>query len=299
MSECVIGLDIGGTKMAASWVTADGERGPVCRRRLIGNDALSLLDEAVQTIEEAMLGAPGPVRAVGIGVPAILDRSRGMIIWAPNIPAWDSFPLGPEISKALGFPAWIGFDGHMATLGESWLGAGKGVADFVLITLGTGIGGGIISGGKLITGAVGVAGAFGWMSSPGWSSQGAESIGQLEALAAGPGILRQVQRVGPYKSTEEVFDAARQGDVNAWRVIREAAEALGVAMANVVSIVGPELILIGGGISAQADLFLGILKSAVDRHAQPFAARKVRVEKAALGGDAGIVGAAKLALDYL
>lgn len=300
MEESVIGLDVGGTKMASAWVTAGGTRGVIIRKLIPHRDnGALLLEAAVETVGKALRTAPGSVGAVGVGVPAIFDELSGLIEWAPNLPGWNSFPLATKLSQACGLPVFLGYDGHMAALGEWWLGGGRQVSHLVVVTLGTGIGGGIISHGKLIKGSIGVAGALGWMVAPGWTGQGGADIGQLERIAGGPGILRRAQGYGTYSSTEEVFKAARAGDQKAASVIQEAMGALGIALANVVTTVGPELILVGGGISEQADFFLDFLRDGVKRHAQPYAAREVRIEKALLGEDAGIIGAARLAFDSL
>lgn len=295
-AACVAGLDIGGTKAAAAWATAEGIRGPTVRRDMVPDSADASLAAAADALRAALAGAPGPLRAIGVGVPAIVDREAGMVQWAPNIPGWNGFPLGERLAEAFGVPVYVDYDGHMAALGEFWLGAGQGVANLVLVTIGTGIGGGIIADGRLLRGSVGVAGALGWMSCPQWESPEATKLGALEALAAGPGILRRARRRGDYSSPPDVFAAARAGDRAASATIAEAAAGLGLGLANVVSILGPEVILIGGGVGAHADLFIPAIERAIKAHAQPFAARAARVATAALGPDAGLVGAARLAL---
>lgn len=137
------------------------------------------------------------------------------------------------------------------------------------------------------------------MAAPGWPPSIREDIGQLDTIASGPNILRRAWQWGDYQSTEEVFDAARKGNEDSLRVIQEAASALGIAVANAVSLVGPELVLLSGGMSTQADFSTGPLQQAIDSYAQPYARRAVRVKKATLGPEAGLLGAAKLAFDSL
>lgn len=143
MNDYEIGLDVGGTKMAATWVRRDGKRGFVLKTKVSKkSNAEQLLKDALEVIDNALNDAPGAVSAIGVGVPAIVDHGKGVVVWAPNIPGWNSFPLAERLSTTMNVPVFVGQDGHMATLGEWWLGAGKGVNNIMVLTLGTGIGGG-------------------------------------------------------------------------------------------------------------------------------------------------------------
>jgi glucokinase len=162
----------------------------------------------------------------------------------------------------------------------------------VFLAVGTGIGAGFLCGGRVVRGAAGIAGAVGWFAvDDAWTPRG--TLGCWEARAAGPSLAR---RAGA-GSAEEVTQAARGGDAAALRAVAEAADALAMGVANLISALNPQVVVLGGGLMQAQDLFLEPIRRAVPRWAQPIAAKQCRIEPSALGEDAGLLGAARLALD--
>lgn len=338
----VVGVDIGGTKVAAAALTPAGEWLARARPRPVAPDdreaSWQAVRHAVGEVVTAVAGTGKPNHgmapsAIGVSMAAVVDRQTGSVIWAPNVPAWGDFPLAARLQAEFGSPAFVDFDGHMALLGEYWLGAGRGARNVCMMVVGTGIGGGLIADGRLVRGSTGIAGAFGWMAGedredlaagygpqasdapasyatepyPGWSSRWPQ-IGWLESLAAGPAIHARAvhlarQKGMPeadiYPDTRAVFAAARAGDLLAFRVVNETARFLGMAAANVASFFGPERFILGGGVGEQADLLLPSMRAAVERFAQPFAACHMALVAARLGNEAALAGAARLALEAL
>jgi glucokinase len=298
--KLVAGADVGGTKIVAGLATREGRI--IASARVAtpasGGDAVieAIADLLRQVLSDA--GVSGSdVASLGIAVPAVIDRARGSILWAPNIPGWDTETpvLGP-ISEALAIQTSLHYDGHAWVAGEWWLGAARGARDIALVAVGTGIGGGLILGGRLHRGRVGVAGAIGWWV-PDYREvrEGRSQIqGLLESIAAGPAIARAAGR----PTAEEAFQAARQGDPAALRAVGEAAAALGAAVANLVSLLDPEVVVLAGGVIAGGgDLLLPRVQEIARHEAQPQVAAGVHIVAAALGEDAPWLGAARLALD--
>jgi glucokinase len=300
MRELIAGIDVGGTKIAAGLATRDGRviaSGRVPTPQTDGPAVLTAIVQLLQRIlAEAHVGKDH-LATIGLSVPAAIDQARGAVLWAPNISGWDrETPVAGPIGEALGAPASLHYDGHAWVVGEWWLGAAKGARDAALVAVGTGIGGGLILGGRLHRGRTGVAGAIGW-----WVTDRAEmgprrreTHGQLESVASGPAIARAAGR----QTADEAFQAARQGDPVAVRAVSEAAAALGAAVANLVSLLDPEVVVLAGGVFAGGgDLLLPRVQEIVSREAQPQIAAGVRIVPAALGEDAPWLGAARLASD--
>ncbi|MBE3583706.1 MAG: ROK family protein [Limnochordaceae bacterium] len=309
--ECALALDIGGTKVAAALVTAAGQFAARAARRWNPRESDSAWQALVEAAETAIQAQPGSrLVGIGVGAPAVVERQAGVIVWAPNIPAWDHFPLGERLEAHFHCPVRVDFDGHMATLGEHWLGAGRGVDDLALMAVGTGIGGGIISGGRLLRGVLGLAGAVGWMRVglpptcragepfyPGWEERSSRQ-GFLESLAAGPAILARANHLAGssprYADTPAVFAACRRGESSACQAVEEAAWALGVAAGNLVSTVGCRRVILGGGVGEEADLLLPTMRRVMAEYAQPWVGKRAEIVPAELGNAAGLAGAARL-----
>jgi glucokinase len=325
----IAGVDVGGTKIAAGLATRDGR--VIASARIATPASGDAVIEAIADLLRRILsdaGVPGSgVASLGIAVPAVIDRIRGNVLWAPNIPGWDKegtagfslphphsdkegtagfslplphsdkgTPLAAPISHALGIATSLHYDGHAWAVGEWWLGAAKGALDAALLAVGTGIGGGLILGGRLHRGRIGVAGAIGW-----WVTDRAEmgprrreTHGQLESVASGPAIARAAGK----QTADEAFQAARQGEPAAVRAVSEAAAALGAAVANLVSLLDPEVVVLAGGVFAGGgDLLLPRVQEIVSQESQPQIAAGVRIVPAALGEDAPWLGAARLGSD--
>lgn len=291
----VIAVDLGGTKLTTAVVDRDGRvtgrtKRPVARTGLA--DSVSQIRAA---IDESLSVAPAAdVRAVGLIVPGIFDKSTGEA-WAPNLWGHAQVPLLAELNSQLEVPVTIGSDRAGYVLGEQWLGAARGCDDVVFLAVGTGIGAGILSGGRLIDGAGGIAGAVGWFALNPLHRKEYETMGCWEAEAAGPALARRLNAA----SAEEVVAAARNGDPSALAAVEDSALYLGLGIANLVSVLNPKMIVLGGGLMQAGDLFLPIIRRVMPVWAQPVSARQVRIELTQLGEDAGLLGAARLALNAI
>lgn len=293
------GVDVGGTKIAAGILDDDGRI--IASRRVPttpegGDRVVGQIIDLLRDLIPESTPSPDVVEAIGIAVPAVIDQSAGEVLWAPNIPGWQQpIALAPPISEALGLPVSLHYDGHSWVTGEWWVGAARGAQHVALIAVGTGIGGGLILENRLHRGNVGVAGALGWWALDGEQSDRSSSTrGGVEFIASGPAIARAAGT----DTAEEAFTAARQGDPTACAAVAAAAHALGLAAANLASLLDPEVVVLAGGVIAGgADLLLPTIQDMVRSVSQPQIARSVRVVTAELGGDAAWIGAAKLATD--
>jgi glucokinase len=305
----VLAVDLGGTKLALALVNREGK---ISQPKSVSVDAGSALGPVKQIVAVAreLVGAKGGVSGkiagVGVAVPGLARRDG--TVWAPNLPGWKKMPLVRRLKSALGVPVSVESDRNAAVLGETWLGAARGKSDAIVLMLGTGIGAGILSDGRLVRGAHELSGCAGWMVVGDQYDANAKRLGQLESLGAGPaiavaakkglarGIVSLLQEI-PVDSINayEVAEAARRGDALAIEVYLEAGRLLGHAVANLVSLFDPEIVVIGGGLAKASDLFLDALRKAMKERAQPIAAAKVKVVTSGLGGDANLLGVARLA----
>jgi glucokinase len=231
------------------------------------------------------------IRAMGMIVPGIYFAGTGEV-WAPNLWGHANVPLRAELERELKISVEIDSDRAGYVTGERWLGAARGLKDVVFLAVGTGIGAGIISGGRLVRGAADISGAVGWFALNREYREVYRELGCWEAEAAGPALAR---RMGA-SSAEEVVASARKRDAAAKQAVEQSAMYLGMGIANIVSILNPEMIVLGGGLMQAADLFLEPIRRTVAQWAQPVAAKQVRIELTQLGEDAGLLGAARLAL---
>jgi len=304
----VLAIDLGGTKLAVALGTRAGK---LLRRKTVSVDCSSALAPVRQIVSlakevcrDSKVGAT--VAAAGVAVPGLVRRDR--TVWAPNLRGWQRMPLERRLKSALGVPVTVESDRNAAVLGETWCGAARGKTDAIVLMLGTGIGAGILSGGRLIRGAHELSGCAGWMVVADAYDAESQRVGQLESLAAGPGIAAAAKKelargIGglleglPEESINayEVAEAARRGDVLSIEVFLEAGRVLGHAVANLVSLFDPEIVVIGGGMAGASDLFLSPLRKEASERAQPIAAKKVKIVTSTLGSDANLLGVARLA----
>jgi glucokinase len=246
------------------------------------------------------------VGAVGVAVPGLVRRDG--TVWAPNLKGWTRMPLARKLRDELGVPVIVESDRNAAVLGETWRGAAQGKRDAIVLMIGTGIGAGILSDGGLLRGAHELSGCAGWMTVREEHAGEAGRVGQLESLAAGPGIARAAEKdlargvesllneLPPgARNAYEVAEAARRGDMVSIDVFLEAGRLLGYGVANLVSLFDPEVVVIGGGLAKASDLYLDALRKAMKERAQPIAGSKVRVVVSRLGGDANLLGMARRA----
>ncbi|MBI1896458.1 MAG: ROK family protein [Acidobacteria bacterium] len=279
----VLAVDLGGTKTAAALVD---EAGRVDSR--IKEPAERSPAAAVRGIARA--ADRTSASAVGVIVPGIYDHRTGMA-WAPNLWGWDEVPLRDLLAERLSIPVVIESDRSGYVLGEQWLGAARGLSDVVFVAVGTGIGAGILCGGRIVAGAHGIAGAVGWFAlDPRWKSE-YERTGCWEAESAGPAVARHAGT----PDAEAAVAAARHGNERAQAALDNAADYLAMGIANLISLLNPEMVVLGGGLMQDGNLLFDRVRGGVARWAQPIAAAKAKIELTALGEDAGLVGAARLA----
>jgi glucokinase len=306
----IIGIDLGGTKLAGAWFSDDGS--------MLQRQVLPLAGRqgpAVAALIVEMIGSyrGAGAQAVGISVPGIADVAAGTV-WAPNIPGWDYYPLIAQIRTA--FPdLQVAMDSDRACyiLGESWKGAAKGCRDAIFLAVGTGIGAGILTGGRVLRGSANIAGAVGWMALDRPYDTKYDACGCFEYHASGPGLGKVLSEKraanaayrGPLQGTAEelpaevIFAAYESGDALAIAVLDEAIAYWGMAVANLVSIFNPEKVLFGGGVFGPATQFLARIRAEASRWAQPISMQQVELAAAMLGADAGLVGAGFLAREAL
>ena len=288
----ILALDLGGTKLAAALFAPSGniiQRTSFLLDGRQGSEVGSLILTAVREF-----GMRGPVAAVGVAVPGIY-RSQSGTVWAPNIPGWEDYPLLAELQAEVGedVACAIESDRTCYILGEVWQGNARGARNAIFLAVGTGIGAGIMADGRILRGHADIAGAIGWLALDHPYQQKYRDCGCFEYHASGPGIARAAGM-----TTQEAF-AARDRDGNARAAVENAVAYWGMAIANLVSLFNPEVIILGGGVFGPADTLLDDVYREALQWAQPISIRQVRLATSALGPDAGLYGAANVALQQL
>ncbi|MCK4452575.1 MAG: ROK family protein [Anaerolineae bacterium] len=313
----VIGIDLGGTKISTALADSAGTIIAHDYREThatAGQKAVieRMLDSARQVMAQAGV-TQAQVTAVGIGAPGPLDIEAGVVVAPPNLPGWNRVPLKRLVEDELGIATFLENDANAAALGEFRFGAGRGAEHMIYVTVSTGIGGGLILDGELYHGASGMAGEIGHITIiPNGPRCGCGNRGCLEALASGTAIARQArERVArgvptliadlaegtPERITAKlVAEAASQGDVEAREILAEAMNYLGIGMANLVNLFNPQLIVIGGGLTNIGESLFGPVRRVIARRAFRTPAQAVQVVRAELSDNAGVLGAAAVAL---
>lgn len=308
-----LGMDVGGTKVAAAVVDQDGKM--IGKREIptrCERTSSEILDDMAQlaTMVAGEVGGLENIASVGIGFPGWTDPDAGLVVAAGNL-NWYDVPAKAEMEKRLNKPVYIGNDANVAALAEALVGALKGAKIAVLVTLGTGVGGGIVLDGKILTGAHSVGGEIGHMIIvAGGRKCACGSHGCLEQYASGTALLaagRKTLKTHPQGAIANavsgdadkvnarvVVDAAKAGDEEAIKVFGEYVEYLSSGLASLIGLLDPDVIAIGGGVSAAGDYLLDALREDVVSKARYRGMKIARIELATLGNDAGIIGAALL-----
>jgi glucokinase len=233
----------------------------------------------------------------------VIHAGTGVVVKSPNFPDWNNLPLKKELEAALGLPVSIENDANAAALGEQWRGAGRGIASMILLTLGTGVGGGIVLDGRIWPGADGMAGEIGHMTIiPDGRRCGCGNTGCLEMYASSRGIVMTYQERSSRPAavtSEEIYRAARNGDMLAVDVMKGMGRLLGIGIANLVNIFNPEMIVIGGGVKDAWPLFMEAAREEIRKRAFEYPAARTQIVPSVLGDDAGMIGAAAVALQKL
>jgi len=307
----VVGIDLGGTNIVVGTVAEDGSEliGLVSEPTLPEQGSDAVVARIVKLARASLAEARGKtVAGVGIGSPGPLDTARGLVLLTPNL-GWTNFPLRDRITEALGLPATLDNDANCAIFGEWWRGAARGAEHVVGLTIGTGIGGGIVLHGEIYHGASDIAGEIGHMTI---DSTGRRckcgNYGCLEAYASGPAIAaRAVEGIEAGADTtlpeyvrgdlsqitaQVVYEAAHDGDEYAREVVHDTAKVLGAGVANIINIFNPQVVVICGGVTLAGDQLFVPLRSEVKRRAFKPAANACRIVPGELTGTAGVYGAA-------
>jgi glucokinase len=308
----VIGVDLGGTKLLAGVVGSDLAVHHRVRRQAFGLDQPTLMGTIVDAVQEAVEAAGGEVDAVGFGIPVTLDRRTGEAVYSTHLPI-AGLAFEAVMSERLGLPVAVDNDGNCAVLAEVRHGAAGGAEDVVMLTLGTGIGGGIVLGGRVQRGWIGAGAELGHMviDMDGPPCQGnCPNRGCLEVMASGSALVREAAlRVGRRPDTALglaleggrpltgplVTELAHDGDPVALDAMEAIGRALGVGLSSIVNMLNPEVVVIGGGVIAAGEMLLGPARREMTARALAPAREAVRVVPAAFGDEAGMVGAALLA----
>lgn len=313
----IVGVDLGGTNIVVGLVPIEG--GEVLGLRVLPTDshrgAKYVVDRIIEMVETSIAEVlqeqrsdRSEIAGVGIGSPGPLDRKAGMVINTPNL-GWRNFPLRDLIANAVNLPATLDNDANCATYGEWWLGAGRDVDTLVGLTIGTGIGGGIVLDGEIYHGVSDVAGEIGHMTIDSMGRRcNCGNYGCLEAYASGPAIaLRAVEGIQAGVDTilttmvagqldaitaATVYEGVVAGDEYATEIMRETARFLGAGIGTVINVLNPEMVVIAGGVTRAGEHLFGPLRSEVRRRAFRSAEERCSIVSGALPGTAGVIGAA-------
>jgi glucokinase len=295
----VIGVDLGGTKILAGILDRDGT---VVRRRELPTP-LASEDELLRGVDSAVTDVlEDDVAAIGFGIPSTIDQRTGRAIWSANIPLAD-VDLRARMHERFGLPVGVDNDANAATLAEWAHGAGRGTRHMVMLTLGTGVGGGLILDGRPYRGAIGAGAELGHIviDEDGPPCQGAcPGHGHLEALASGHAATQAAHDAfGPAADAHRLVRLATEGDETALELLARLGRHLGEGIVSLVNIFNPELVVIGGGFAAAGEFLLAPAREVVAREALSPAREFVRIVRAELGTAAGLVGAGLVAFEAL
>jgi glucokinase len=337
MSDFSIGVDLGGTNLRIAAVSSEGR---LLEKITLGSKVAPTRDHVITEMCDAIrrlsdqYRASGKLLGAGIGIPGIIDMETGMLRKSANLPGWAEYPVRAEIERRLGTRVLLDNDANVAALGEQWLGAARDVANMAILTLGTGIGGGIVIDGKIFHGMNGMSGEFGHVpiepegypcgcGSHGCAEQYASASAVMrmarEAIASGgsPSLAKAASSDAEF-SAKSIYNLALQGDEDARRIFRRFGKALGMLLAGAVNILNLDMFVIGGGVSSGWDAFAPAMFEELRERSLVYAAtcledplgkqegaagqvtartrKKTIITRALLGSDAGLYGAARIPL---
>jgi len=318
----VVGVDIGGTKVAAGLVDRNGQIKTQIRTPMVANgsaaDGLAAVASAIELLFSHDAKARPLIRGIGICSPGPLDPATGVVVNPPNLPCWRNFPLAAEVEKIYRAPVKVENDANAAALAEAYWGAGRGYRHIFYTCIGTGIGTGAVIDGRIYNGRTGAAPEGGHMSIDYNGPRcGCGKPGCIEVLAAGPAIARRARaklasEQGPRSSIlnlahgnidavtgEMVGEAYAAGDLLAKQVLQETVKLLSLWLSNIVDLVEPDVIIIGGGVAAMLNQFFGDISQGLVEYCINSRCQEIPLLKAHYGADAGIAGGAALCSEYL
>ena len=335
MKKFAIGVDLGGTNLRIAAVDETGtliEKVTIGTKVSLGRDqVIDNMCDAIQRLSEKCKDS-GPLLGIGIGVPGIIDNQTGLLRESPNLPGWADYPVRAEIERRLKTIVVLENDANVAALGEKWLGAARDYSDMAMITLGTGVGGGLVFEGKIWDGANGMAGEWGHATvEPDGHPCGCGNQGCLEQYASATAVVRMAREAiaangapalaraansDPEFSAKSIFNLAIQGDEDARRIFRQVGRSLGIMLSTLVNTLNLPIYVIGGGASSAWEAFSPAMFEQLRRRSLVYAAtapddpaarkegasavvkpgpgHKTIITQALLGSDAGLYGAARL-----
>ncbi|WP_182199569.1 ROK family glucokinase [Paraliobacillus salinarum] len=315
MKKNLVGVDIGGTTIKIGLFKNEGE---IIDKWEIPTDKTNegerIPHDIWESIEHKMSKHyidKSTVGGIGVGAPGFIDAKKGIILIGVNI-GWNDFELGKKLNALSNLPVYMDNDANVAAIGENWKGSGDLVDNLIVVTLGTGVGGGIIANGQIVSGANGTAGEIGHITveKEGGAPCNCGRSGCLETVTSATGIARQaLEAVNEGKNTKlaeryknknkltakDVFDLAKEGDAVAQDIVNHVTDVLGYSLASVATVINPSKIIMGGGVSKAGEDLLRPLRAAFEQYALPRIIEGCQFEIATLGNDAGIYGGAYLA----
>lgn len=306
-----VGIDIGGTKIAGALV---GDSGEIIRELKVptpANDSVALQKSVVQMVTELRMGES--VSAVGVAAAGFIDAKQAVVVYSPNL-SWRNEPLKANLEQDLGVPVFIENDANAAGWAEYRFGAGRGSHHMVMLTIGTGVGGAIVANGELFRGAYGIGAEFGHSNFvPNGRICGCGQKGCLEQYGSGTALLNSAKELAAAGTAEgkrlrelaevsgeltgaEVYLAIQEGDLGTLRLLTELGTNIGLAVASIAAVLDPELVVIGGGVSAVGEILLSPIRNSFLEHLPARGFRpELEIVSAQLHNDAGVVGVADLA----
>ena len=313
MKKYRIGVDVGGTNVKLALVDLNGKivysNTTPTRADLGYEHSIANIQNAIEELMKETNTNKESIEAIGFGFPGQIDYKEGIVRLLPNMPGWVEIPVAKIMQDKFGIPTKLDNDVRVATLGELKYGAGKGCENLVCITVGTGIGSGLVFNGKLIRGANNAAGEIGHikMTMGDGPICGCGDYGCFEAYASGPSIVAEAKeyikggKSSKFKelATEElspyiVAQAALQGDVVAKRIFTKMGEIIGLGLSSVVNLLNPEKVIIGGGVADAGDILFNPIRETISKRAMPIQGSNVKIVPAELGNTAGVIGASLL-----
>jgi len=302
MGDYAIGVDLGGTNLRAAAISREGK----VLKKIAGATPVSagrqaVTEDIVQSIERLRKEfASDKLAGVGVGIPGYILMDKGIVTHAPNLPDFVNYPIRDEIEKLLGAKVILENDANAAAVGEKWMGAGRDVQDLVLLTLGTGVGGGIIVGGQVLRGYLGMGGELGHITVvPNGYPCGCGNHGCVEKYASATAVsaMAKLLNLGADLTSEQVYELAVNGNVRAQSIFDSVGVALGTVLTDLINVFNSPLYLLGGGLAGAWDRFEASMYNELKQRSFAYREYPPRVERAVLGGDAGLFGNARLALD--
>lgn len=302
-----IGIDLGGTKTAVGLVNENGD--VISREIFSTKDPNTTVGEMMKSID-SMIFEMGEIKGIGIGSPGPIDSKKGIVVCPPNLPLWRDIPLADILKDKYEVDVFLNNDANVAALGEWLFGAGRGVNNFIYITVSTGIGGGAILNGRFYEGENANALEVGHATIDYRGPRcGCGNYGCFEAMASGTALARFAKEavaknadsvLTGYENirAEDVFDAVRKGDALAIKLVDDEALYLGIGLTNVINSFNPGMVAIGGGVSKAWDMYYDRMMQVIRERALPTNYEAVRIVRAKLGGDIGIIGAASLVYNF-